>query len=244
MLMLTIDIPDEGVWNAVTCEGLGPNYVVLENFRVHPFADGIVRRRTTSIDPTVLRLEKDTPVTVDGEDAVVLLPYGDMHWIERVSDGVVTIASNDRISYRMNMTIDDIGGSSYTTMNFGSYLYVVPKDAMRPHMAPTKSTLPSIYIPVNDDDENENKEDDGDWSVTDGDSRMDPLSPIQKSTVHWRCCDIVQGCTLRYRHTGICNAVVQTSRKRTRVDMYVPEKTNTPKRKVCSTRAVRVPLGS
>lgn len=98
--MLTIEIANEGVWNAVTCAALGTQYVVLENFRVHLFQNGAVKMRYAPVDPAALRLQEGTPVTADGEDGMVLIPDPHMPMVE-FAGNVVRIVPVAKVAYRM-----------------------------------------------------------------------------------------------------------------------------------------------
>jgi hypothetical protein len=128
MPMLTIEIANEGVWNAVTCETLGTQYLVLENFRVHPFQDGIVKMRKEAVDPAVMHLQEGTPVAVDGKEGVVIVPDAHMPMIGFDADEV-RIVPMDTISYRMNTTIDKLHEvSSHIMKTFRGVPYLVPHD--------------------------------------------------------------------------------------------------------------------
>lgn len=127
MPMLTIEIANEGVWNAVTCETLGTQYLVLENFRVHPFQDGIVKMRKEAVDPAVMHLQEGTPVVVDGKEGVVIVPDAHMPMIGFDADEV-RIVPMDTISYRMNTTIDKLHEVSSIMKTFRGVPYLVPHD--------------------------------------------------------------------------------------------------------------------
>lgn len=121
MPLLTIDIPNEGVWNATTCDALTCRRVVLENFRIVPFESGTVRIRTTPCDTSFIHLEMGTPVTLaSGDPGVVVMLDATTAMIERTSDGVAVLADIGTISYRMKTSIDDLATSSaaYTTRTF------------------------------------------------------------------------------------------------------------------------------
>jgi len=130
MPMLTIDIPNQGMWNAVTCTTLGTQHVVLENFRIHPFSNGTVRMRTTAVDPMVLRLEDGTPVMVDGHrEGIVVMADPENPMIEYTHNQVVKVVSIDRVSYRMNMSIDELHmTSSFETRSFNGIPFLVPSN--------------------------------------------------------------------------------------------------------------------
>lgn len=126
MPMLTIEIANEGVWNAVTCETLGTKYLVLENFRVHPFQDGVVKMRKEVVDPVVMHLQEGTPVVVDGKEGVVIVPDTHMPMIGFDADEV-RIVSMDKIAYRMNTTIDNLHEvPSHVMKTFRGVPYLVP----------------------------------------------------------------------------------------------------------------------
>ena len=142
MPMLTIEIANEGVWNAVTCETLGTQYLVLENFRVHPFQDGIVKMRKEAVDPAVMHLQEGTPVVVDGKDGVVIVPDAHMPMIGFDADKV-RIVPMDTISYRMNTTIDKLHEvSSHIMKTFRGVPYLVPHDVTSPSAATHETTVP------------------------------------------------------------------------------------------------------
>lgn len=125
--MLTIEIANEGVWNAVTCAALGTQYVVLENFRVHPFQNGAVKMRYAPVDPAALRLQEGTPVTVDGEDGVVITPNPHMPMIKFAGD-VVRIVPAAKVAYRMGTTIDALHEvPAHEMKTFRDVPYLVPK---------------------------------------------------------------------------------------------------------------------
>ena len=127
---MTIEIPEEGEWNAVTCATLGAEYVVLENFRVHPFCGGTVKMRTTEVDASLVHLEEGMPILV-GEtgEGVIIMTDPEMPMVE-YSDSTVEVVSIDRISYRMNITIDELNAhTSYERQVFGGVPYLVPTAA-------------------------------------------------------------------------------------------------------------------
>lgn len=129
MPMLKITIADEETWNAVACEKLGTSHVVLENFRVHPFVDGVVRARTEAVDASVLRLEKGMPVRVGDRDGVVLMVDETMPMIACGED--VVIVPLKEVSYRMG-NIDELSElppSSYDIQTFEEVPYLVPVNA-------------------------------------------------------------------------------------------------------------------
>lgn len=134
--MLTIDIPNQGMWNAVTCPSLGTQYVVLENFRIHPFSNGTVRMRTVAVDPNAVRLENGTPVLVDGDrEGIVVMTDTEVAMIEYTDNQVVNLVSIDRIAYRMNMSIDELHMTTvYETRSFHGIPFLVPP------VAPTEDT--------------------------------------------------------------------------------------------------------
>ena len=135
--MLTIEIPNEGVWNAVTCETLGTQYVVLENFRVHPFQDGVVKMRTQSVDPAIVHLQEGTPVSVDGKNGVVLMTDPHMPMIA-FDDDVARIVPADSIAYRMGTTIDQLHElSSHEIKVFRGVPYLIPTSASIPQSPTT-----------------------------------------------------------------------------------------------------------
>lgn len=143
MPMLTIEIANEGVWNAVTCETLGTQYLVLENFRVHPFQDGIVKMRKETVDPAVMHLQEGTPVVVDGDEGVVIVPDAHMPMIGFDADEV-RIVPMDTISYRMNTTIDKLHEvSSHIMKTFRGVPYLVPTatSPKRVPAAPSPATV-------------------------------------------------------------------------------------------------------
>jgi len=142
MPMLTIEIANEGVWNAVTCETLGTQYLVLENFRVHPFQDGIVKMRKEAVDPAMMHLQEGTPVVVDGKEGVVIVPDAHMPMIGFDADEV-RIVPMDTISYRMNTTIDKLHEvSSHIMKTFRGVPYLVPHDVTSPSAATHETTVP------------------------------------------------------------------------------------------------------
>lgn len=130
MPMLTIDIPNQGMWNAVTCTTLGIQYVVLENFRIHPFSTGTVRMRTTAVDPNAIRIDDGTPVMVDGNrEGIVVMTDPKVPMIEYTDNQVVDLVSIDRISYRMNMSIDELHMTTvYETKSFNGIPFLVPSN--------------------------------------------------------------------------------------------------------------------
>jgi hypothetical protein len=142
MPMLTIDIANEGVWNAVTCETLGTQYLVLENFRVHPFQDGFVKMRKEAVDPAVMHMQEGTPVVVNGKEGVVIVPDAHMPMIGFDADEV-RIVPMDTISYRMNTTIDKLHEiSSHIMKTFRGVPYLVPHDVTSPSAATHETTVP------------------------------------------------------------------------------------------------------
>ena len=134
MPLLTVEFPNGTVWNATTLDALTSSKIVLENFRVVPFESGTVRIRTTPCDPSSIRLEVGTPVTLpSGEPGVVLMVDDTAPMIERCTDGVVVLADAASLSYRTKISIDELGTSCvpYTMRTFHGAEYLVTNDLER-----------------------------------------------------------------------------------------------------------------
>ena len=125
--MFTIDIPNEGMWNAVMCRALGPTHLVLENFRVHPFVEGVVRSRTAHIQCTSMYLAVDMPVAVHGKDVMVVEFDFTMCIVKYVDHEVLDLVPIDAISYRIQTTIDALDETTVEVQTFGGVRCLVPK---------------------------------------------------------------------------------------------------------------------
>ena len=109
--MFTITTPHNGTWNAITHDAIGPMNVVLENFKIHPATEGVIRRRTSKCSTTTRFFETGTPVTIldNNTDGVVVHTTGSISYVETgpATNRIVVVAHNETLAYRMNMTIDD-----------------------------------------------------------------------------------------------------------------------------------------
>ena len=129
MPLLTIDIPNDGIWNATTCVALTSKKVVLENFRVVPFETGTVRVRITPCDSSFVHFEVGTPVTLaSGEAGIVVMLDAKKPMVERCSDGVAVLVDIDSMTYRMGLSIDDLetSGLPFKSVIILGNEYLVP----------------------------------------------------------------------------------------------------------------------
>ena len=92
MTLLTIEIPNEGVWNAATCTKVfGLRYVVLENFRIHPFHEGVVRLRHHGLDANKVHVEEGMPGRIGDRDAAPASSPRGLPTSPSILDSTVTV---------------------------------------------------------------------------------------------------------------------------------------------------------
>lgn len=141
---LSMQIPFKGSWKALASAAWSTRYVLLEDFRFHPIADGTARvRRGVCSDR--LRLQAGTPIRVDGQDSVVVLPDDRAPLVRRVDDDRVMCVPVESVAYRMDMTLDDFAAREPPTK-------IVCVDGAH-YLVPTTSLEPAVALPDDADEE-------------------------------------------------------------------------------------------
>ena len=140
MALVTIDIPGEGQWDAVFWSGVTLDYVVLENFRVHPVKDHTIRMRSKECNRDVIHLDKGTPLQFTPPDsgkvdATIVMTDSDKCVVEMLDPKrTVAVVKTANLLYRTGLLVDDLLTSTeeFKIIKSDGVLYVVPKSSKEP----------------------------------------------------------------------------------------------------------------